>query len=340
MTMNSKIKSLLGDFDPSHPHPVVEPVTDSLERPKWSVMIPTYNCARFLRKTLESVLVQDPGSDQMQIEVIDDGSTEDDPEAVVREIGGGRIAFFRKPRNEGAVSNFNTCIGRSRGELVHILHGDDCVLPGFYSQIEKLANDQPDAALYACRIIYTDESDRWKGFSRSVPCGDGKTRESTPFFFGPLVQFSGTVIRRSFYETHGGFRDDLIHSADWNMWERAVSTVGGVFTDRALACYRMFDSNDTSRLMKTAENIIEYLRITVIFHEKIPGYPLEQAIGHLVRRGIRQELKFRSEGDFLAAERNAEVWKSICGKRLRIRIFLEKAMRYIMRRLPKVMRLP
>jgi glycosyltransferase involved in cell wall biosynthesis len=340
MTMNSKIKSLLGDFDPSHPHPVVEPVTDSLERPKWSVMIPTYNCARFLRQTLESVLSQDPGPDQMQIEVIDDGSTEDDPEAVVREIGGGRVAFFRKPLNQGAVSNFNTCIERSRGELVHILHGDDYVLPGFYNQIEKLANDQPDAALYACRIIYTDEFDHWKGFSRCVPCGDGKTRESTPFFFETPIQFSGTVIRRSFYETHGGFRDDLIHAADWNMWERAVSAAGGVFTDRALACYRIFDSNDTSRLMKTAENIIEYLRITEIFNQKIPGYPLDQAIRHLVRRAIRQELKFQSEGDFHAAERNAEVLKSICGKPLRIRIFLETAKRYIMRRFLKFMHLP
>lgn len=337
--MNSKIKSLLGDFDPAYPHPEVEPIADSPARPRWSVMIPTYNCARFLRQTLESVLSQDPGPDQMQIEVIDDGSTEDDPEALVREVGGDRVGFFRKPNNQGAVSNFNTCIARSRGELVHILHGDDYVLPEFYSQIGQLANDQPDAALYACRVIYTDERDHWKGISRSASRGDGITRESTPFFFGTPIQFAGTVIRRSFYETYGGFREDLIHSADWNMWERAVSTRGGVFTDRVLACYRMFDSNDSSRLMKTGENIIEYLRITEILHRKIPGYPVNEAIRHLVHRARKQEIGFRSKGDILAADRNTEVWKSICDKRLRIRIFLEKALHSITRRLPKVMRL-
>ena len=57
--------------------------------PLWSVMIPTYNCARYLRETLASVLAQDPGPEVMQIKVIDDCSTLDDPEAVVTETWTG-----------------------------------------------------------------------------------------------------------------------------------------------------------------------------------------------------------------------------------------------------------
>ena len=45
-----------------------------MPRPLWSVMIPTFHCARFLRQTLESVLSQDPGPDVMQIEIVDDCS--------------------------------------------------------------------------------------------------------------------------------------------------------------------------------------------------------------------------------------------------------------------------
>ena len=66
---------------------------DGVHRPTWSVMIPTYNCAALLRETLKGVLAQDPGPERMQIEVIDDASTKDDPEAVVREQGRPRCVL-------------------------------------------------------------------------------------------------------------------------------------------------------------------------------------------------------------------------------------------------------
>src|ERR1700733_9809658 len=112
--------------------PAIAPVPKDVRRPVWSVMIPTFNCAGYLRQTLESVLAQDPGPHLMQIEVVDDASTDDNPHAVVQELGRGRVQFYRKARNEGAVQNFNTCIQRSLGHYVHILHGDDLVASGYY----------------------------------------------------------------------------------------------------------------------------------------------------------------------------------------------------------------
>ncbi len=63
-----------------HPYrATIAPVPQDTPRPLLSVMIPTYNCAGYLRETLASVLSQDPGPEIMQIEVIDDRSTQDDP---------------------------------------------------------------------------------------------------------------------------------------------------------------------------------------------------------------------------------------------------------------------
>ena len=108
-------------------------------------MIPTYNCARYLGATLRSVLTQDPGPEAMHIEVVDDHSTADDPEDVVARLGRGRVAFHRQPENVGVVGNLNTCLQRSRGELVHVLHGDDRVLDGFYWTLDKRLREHRDA---------------------------------------------------------------------------------------------------------------------------------------------------------------------------------------------------
>jgi cellulose synthase/poly-beta-1,6-N-acetylglucosamine synthase-like glycosyltransferase len=71
--------------------PPIAPVPEGTPRPFWSVMIPAYNCDEYLRRTLASVLEQDPGPGDMQIEVVDDCSTQGDPAAVVREVGRGRL---------------------------------------------------------------------------------------------------------------------------------------------------------------------------------------------------------------------------------------------------------
>src|SRR5687768_15668812 len=91
--------------------PPILPPPPLAERPFWSVMIPIYNAREdYLRETLQSVLCQDPGADEMQIEVLDNCSTAGDAEALVREIGGGRIAYHRQTHNLGIAGNFNACI--------------------------------------------------------------------------------------------------------------------------------------------------------------------------------------------------------------------------------------
>ena len=80
--------------------PVIRPVEDSVDRPLWSVMIPAYNCYNTLGETITSVLMQAPGKDQMQIEVVDDGSTDGDVKALVDELGKGglNISAMKKIR--------------------------------------------------------------------------------------------------------------------------------------------------------------------------------------------------------------------------------------------------
>ncbi len=64
---------------------VISPVPEGVERPFWTVMIPTYNPVNqnWLQQTIESVVEQDPGPENTQIELIDDCSTGFAPEVII-----------------------------------------------------------------------------------------------------------------------------------------------------------------------------------------------------------------------------------------------------------------
>src|SRR6266436_7519771 len=109
-------------------------------------MIPTYNArAKYPEETLKSVLQQDPGPAQMQIEVVDDCSPDGAPVELVRRVAGNRVAVHQEPANNGLAGIWNRCIERARGEWVHILHQDDVVFPGFYQSLRTGAEKYPEA---------------------------------------------------------------------------------------------------------------------------------------------------------------------------------------------------
>ena len=283
--------------------PVIQPVAPGLKRPQWSVMIPTFNCARFLRETIESVLSQDIDHAEMQIEVIDDCSTSDDPEAVVREFGQGRVSFYRKPANAGAIPNFNTCIERSTGHYVHILHGDDFVKPGFYRVIEKcVEHHREEINLFIVRSFVVDEGGKLDSLSPRIKELEFPSSDPSCMFLSNSVRTPGCVIKRLFYEQHGGFLTPLVHTADWEMWARATALGSGLFVNEPLAGYRVFDGNDTGRLARSGESIRDCYRLSQVMAYRYSAYPRIQYLQSIVDWAAGQERYFQVMGDHDAAE--------------------------------------
>lgn len=252
--------------------PSIEPVDEGLHRPRWSVMIPTYNRTKYLLQTLTSVLEQDPGPDEMQIEVIDNCSTQTDIEAVVRKTSLNRVSFYRQPQNVGSVANFTTCIQRARGHLVHILHDDDLVLPSFYSRLQEGFDQEPTIGAAFCRYAHVDESNR----QRYLP----KLERSTPGILSnwleriairQLIEPPAIVVRRSVYEQLGGFHPELSHTVDWEMWKRIAAHYSVWYEPQTLAYYRVHFASDTSEAIKSGKNIIDTRRAIEISRAYLPN---------------------------------------------------------------------
>jgi GT2 family glycosyltransferase len=281
--------------------PRIEPLPKGTVRPFWSVMVPIYNAREdYLRETLQSVLDQDPGAEEMQIEVVDNSSSQGDPEALTREIGKGRIKFHRQAENIGMVGNFNSCIARATGHWVHILHGDDMVRPGFYERLRKGIEANPDAGAAACRIIYTDDDGHWTGLAELEAREPGVLDEEFPVrqLLDQRIQFAGIVVRRSIYEEIGGFLSVFFHCLDWDMWKRISLHTPIFYEPMPLACYRLHAGADSSRLFRSGQNVADERRSIALSCSVLPP---EDALR--LRRAAHKAAGLR------AARRARSLWK-------------------------------
>ena len=296
---------------------MIESITDRVQilprssdevRPLWSVMIPTYNCAHYLRHTLASVLAQDLGSEVMQIEVIDDHSTEDDPEAVVKELGKDRVEFYRQPQNQGYIRNFETCLQRSRGHLIHILHGDDGVRDGFYRQLQTAFETHPEIGAAYCRQMIMDEWGNWQKISDLEQSHSGILSQALErILVRHPIQTPAIVVRRSVYETLGGF-DRRIASCgeDWEMWVRIALHYPIWYEVAPLALYRSHSTSLSGRAVRTGQDLrdvrMAYEIIQSYLPATIPRQLSEKAKEFWAFSGLYRALELLSYGDWQAVK--------------------------------------
>lgn len=236
-------------------------------------MIPTYKARTdYLEETLKSVLQQDPGPPQMQIEVVDDCSPDGAPAELVRRIAGDRVAMHREPANNGLAGIWNRCIERARGEWVHILHQDDVVLPGFYDHLYRGISCNPHVGMAFCRFAIVDANGHWKvlGPLESPTSGvlDGwLERVATDC----CLQCPAVVVRRATYERLGGFRADLISVLDIEMWVRIAANVPVFYDPQILALFRRHGDNQSVMDERTGANMQDMARAIEIWKDYLPA---------------------------------------------------------------------
>jgi glycosyltransferase involved in cell wall biosynthesis len=278
-------------------------------------MIPTFDCARYLEATLRSLLAQAPGPEAMQIEVVDDQSTTDDPAEVVTRLGGGRVDFYRQSENVGVVANLNTCLQRSRGEVVHLLHGDDVVLDGFYRTLGDRLREHPEAGAAYCRHVYVDARGRRLEVAPLEPAASGILAEGARFLAAEQrIMTPCIVVRRSVYEQLGGFDDRLACAEDWEMWVRIAARFPVYYEERPLACYRLHDDSNTGRNLRSGLSL-DHTRLAIdLFADYFE--PAERravkraAFSRYAESAVETAWNFQSQGDNAAARAQLRVaWR-------------------------------
>jgi glycosyltransferase involved in cell wall biosynthesis len=285
--------------------PIISPIDDNLHRPLWSVMIPAYNCSQYLSETIQSVLQQDMGIDLMQIEVVDDCSTDSHVEELVRKVGKGRVGYFRQKQNVGSLRNFETCINRSRGKYIHLLHGDDRAKIGYYVSITELFERFPEAGAAYCAWDYLKSDGTFSHHSR-IEAEEQGVLENWLYKLAehPRLQYVAMTVKREVYEKLGSFYL-VTYGEDWEMWARIAKQYPTAYTPEVLAEYREHKNSITWQSYRNGQNIKDLAKVTSVIVSYLP----KKDQGKMIRKSrqiyIHWVLNVISEN--WQAEKNKEI---------------------------------
>jgi glycosyltransferase involved in cell wall biosynthesis len=245
-------------------------------------MLPTYEPDEKLCRAVASVLAQAPAADQMQITVVDDASERSDVRELVQSVDpAGRVEISLHDRRLGLGANWNRAIAAATGELVHLLHQDDYVLPGFYTRINQLFRRTPSIGMAFCRCRIVDGDNRRIKTSSRLRWTAGTIHGWLPRIAQrQRVQCPAAVVARSTYEAVGGYRTDLCLALDWEMWVRIAARYEVGYEPRTLAAYCRHEANESARLAASGAVWPDLLQAIAINAASLP----ETSRAALVRR--------------------------------------------------------
>ncbi len=123
--------------------------------PKVSVIIPAYNSARYITRSIESFLNQT--MNDIEIICVDDGSTDNTAE-IVKAIGSTKIKLISQT-NQGAPAARNTGLANAVGETIYFCDSDDFIHPRTFELAYKIlaSSDSVDAVMLDMQVIGNEE---------------------------------------------------------------------------------------------------------------------------------------------------------------------------------------
>ena len=183
--------------------------------PRVSVVIPTYNCARFLGRTIDSALRQTYRD--FEVIVVDDGST-DETQTLMASYGDG-VRCICQP-NQGVSAARNLAIEHSDGEFIAYLDADDLWSPEKLARQVEYLDAHPTCGFVHTEVSVIDEQDQIlhslfnRETGRAVPQG----RCVREVLLRSHIQTLTVMERRSAFDLAGGFDLRLPVAQDYLHW--------------------------------------------------------------------------------------------------------------------------
>jgi len=227
-----------------------------------SVIIPTYNREKYIRRAIESVL--DQTYQNVEIVVVDDGST-DNTSGVIKSLKDSRIIYIYQ-ENQGRSAARNTGIKIAKGEYIALLDSDDIWFDN--KKLEKqisFLEDHPEYILVGGGVIVINNEEK-ELFRYSQPKNDYEIRKVL-LFKCPLAN-SSVLFKKKEVRKIRLYKEDLrFATEDWEFWMR-LGKVGKLYNfPDYFVKYRVHQEN-----APILPQLKEGIKIIKIHKNDYPGY--------------------------------------------------------------------
>jgi glycosyltransferase involved in cell wall biosynthesis len=203
-----------------------------------SIVTPSYNQGRFLKRTIESVLKQDyPFIEYLVV----DGASKDDSVEILESYG-DKFKWLSES-DKGQTNAINKGLAKTRGEILGYLNSDDILLPHSIEKVVSFFNSHPDCVLLYGEAFYIDENDEVIGEYKTAEYSFERLLEDC------MVCQPAAFWRREVTEELGLFDETLDFAMDYDYWLRIAKIT--TYDKRIyhlpskLACSRLYPETKT-----------------------------------------------------------------------------------------------
>lgn len=254
---------------------------------KFSIIVPLYNKAPYVRKALDSILSQT--YTDWECIVINDGSSDNSLKVVKNFVDEFKIYDLRckilDQKNAGVAAARNNGVKASKGEYVCFLDADDWWEPTFLEETDRLVKEYPDAGIYCTNYIYFKPGKT----QVALKLARGYMNYPKAYLDGPMPIWTGaTCMPRRVFDEMGGFPVGVKLGEDFLLWAKTVLHYKIAFCEKPLAYY----NNDVLSSLRLTRNL-HAPEHHMLFHldeiEREVGGKSEEV------RDDREELRVKSE---------------------------------------------
>jgi glycosyltransferase involved in cell wall biosynthesis len=267
-----------------------------MPRPLVTAVVDTFNHENFIERALDSVLAQGLSGSNLEILVVDDGST-DRTADLVRKFA-NKVQILRKP-NSGQASALNAAISVAKGEIIAFLDGDDWWAKSKLQTVVRAFDANPSVGIVGHGLHQVDDLN---GTSTVVlprsDCRIALTSVQDGINFRGTMCFLGTsrvAIRKKVLELVGAIPESLVVQADEFMSTMAVALSEAMLIKQPLTFYRLhagnlyqFRGDDAVKLRRKMQVL---MALSAALRQGLPRARLQDSVVNAILEPIDVEAK-------------------------------------------------